>query len=1005
MPNDRTTKETEILGNIAEILFGSHHHANITRAHANGEIINKRMRLLMESSYWDRMQPQPIEKQITKIGYQPTTEENKSLKSLYRYIKEQVQLLCKKGTLDVLNSADARKRGSSKAKGLDILQENQNPMERYLTVLRGLFDDLPEQTTTFPNPFRIKRDTSGNDGTKYGIATYSYKGRLYSLRLIVAAIWQATSEENSKKWTNTLGNLSQEEATLTSKENFISVLAECLRAYNQDNGPNSFTSPDNPSCDLGAAERLLLRGAPFNKCFLPSESEDQQDKLINIQHSVDHYLIDKLENFCKESDKALMFRVLSNRVLMDEPDVLAEETYQAIFKNFTNLLSSEEQDPNDLYYYLVKCLSGFPWQSDFKLNVDVFKTRLFELLVTRIDVFTSIELENPYGLMNAENQNSLNRLLMLCSHSLANTIWADIYQNIGEAKEFEQDRIRLKALEELIDAEYGRCALAPGLFYTNKTQHRLNKLFSKCEEISSQFTSDRGTSIKEQVDQLSQEKLKNEFAQEITYDTKHIIHYTLSSIDNRLQRLDKKCVDVTPESINTLYQASFETLWDDPLSTQEEPILSIAPKGIRLNKKNYQDITKITEKQQMLLKWSMYIANLAVCFDQKGHVDRQRDILRGFAAMRGQTLLDSIDFEAETFAQESDHLSGEDIEDVIWIACSVIRELDISAEQRKTAWSALENACKDNEIFSRHTSLDYLLGKLHENLNDKDNIWPKLLGLFAKLEKGKETISSDSWRSYGKSFHREKHTQNLTWFSLLSIMSSLKLGYLHIGNQQSLSLYCKLFHGDHSSFNPAEEKSYRAIIESGKLKCTIEGLADYLQKVVNLINSNQNFHSAFAEGIMAAIPRERAEQLVWTVQSFTEKSILCVRLSSSRPDQVAVTRLMKDRKPDHILYSVDQYYQGIKTGSLGGIQLSGTHRIMPGGNFDHKALLEQQKKQYVRALDRYVKPSSSSGLGSALQKLDSYTPAYSNLPQSTLFTKSSDSSSSERESKRELRPG
>ena len=589
MPKEQTTKKTKILGSIAELLFGAHLHANLTRAHASGEIIGKRMRLLIKSSYWNSLQPKPLEKQIIKKMYQPTPEEKKSLESLCHYIKKQIQTVCTGTPLAVLDSSEARKRGRSKDKAHGILEKNQNQVERYLTVLRGLFDDPSEQAATFPNPLRKSWDLTGNDGSEFGLTFYSYASKKYSLRLIMAAIWQAASEENPKKWTNAFDCFSQEEALLNSKENVIGVLVECMRAYNQDSGPNSFSSPDNPSCDLGAVERLLLRGAPFNKCFLPSESEDQQEKLIRIQHSVDHYLIDNLENFFTESDKALMFRVLSNRVLMDKPDVISDASYRDIFKRYQDSLTQNSKEPETLYGYLSEKIAGFPWQTP-SIPDNSLQALLFELLKTRIDLFTSIELDDPNGLMNAENQNSLNRLLMIGSHSLANDIWADIYQNLNEAKEFEQDRITLKALEELIDSEYCRCALAPGLLNTNKTQQRLNNLFSKYEEISSQFTTGRGTNIKEQIDQLSQEKLKNEFAQERTHDTRHIIHYTLTSIDNRLQRLDKKCIAVTPELINNLYQTSFKTLWNDPFSAQEEPVLSIAPRGIRLNQEKYQQL-------------------------------------------------------------------------------------------------------------------------------------------------------------------------------------------------------------------------------------------------------------------------------------------------------------------------------------------------------------------------------------------------------------------------------
>lgn len=186
-------------------------------------------------------------------------------------------------------------------------------------------------------------------------------------------------------------------------------------------------------------------------------------------------------------------------------------------------------------------------------------------------------------------------------------------------------------------------------------------------------------------------------------------------------------------------------------------------------------------------------------------------------------------------------------------------------------------------------SKDKTLGILQENQNSDDytDICNELPELLAKLVHGEETIGSDNWRQYVRSFYKLSTTDNLAWFSLLSIMSSLKLGYLHIANQQSISLYCKLFNGDHSSFNPAEKKSYQDIIVLGKLKCTIEGLASYLRKVTDLVKMNQNFHAAFAEGIMTAIPRKHSEQLAQTVQSFTKKSVLCVRLSSSQPGQIA----------------------------------------------------------------------------------------------------------------------
>lgn len=57
--------------------------------------------------------------------------------------------------------------------------ENQTQVERYLSVLRGLFDDPPEQDSTFPNPFRKDRDLSGNDGSEFGLASYSYANKKY----------------------------------------------------------------------------------------------------------------------------------------------------------------------------------------------------------------------------------------------------------------------------------------------------------------------------------------------------------------------------------------------------------------------------------------------------------------------------------------------------------------------------------------------------------------------------------------------------------------------------------------------------------------------------------------------------------------------------------------------------------------------------------------------------------------------------------------------------------
>ena len=1009
MPDDQIIKKTKILDDIAEILFGFHHHANLTRAHSSAEIVSKRMHLLVNSPYWKHLRPQPIEKQITKKVYQPILGEWESLQSLYDYIEKKIQVLCSSAALNVLNSADARKRGSSKSKTLGILQENQNQVERYLTVLRGLFNDSPEQATTFPNPFRKSRDLSGNDGTRFGIATYPYKGKQYSLRLIVAAIWQAASEENSKKRTHTLGNLSQEEAILTSKENFISVLAECLRAYNQDNRPDSFGSPDNPSCDLGAVERLLLRGAPFNKIFLPSESEDQQDKLIRIQHSVDHYLIDKLENFFTESDKVLMFRVLSNRVLMDEPDVISDASYRDIFKRYQDSLTQNSKEPETLYDYLSEKIAGFPWQTR-SISDNSLQTLLFELLKIRIDLFTAIELDDPNGLMNVENKNSLQRLLMLGSHCLAKDMWEDIYQNLNEAKEFEQDRITLKALEELIDSEYCRCALAPGLLNTKKTQQRLNNLFSKYEEISSQFTTGRGTNIKEQIDKLSQDKLKNEFAQERTHDTRHIIHYTLTSIDNRLQRLDKKCIAVTPELINNLYQTSFKTLWNDPLSAQEEPILSIAPRGIRLNQEQYQ---QLDEKQKKQLAWSLYIANLAACFDQNGHVDRQKDILRGIAAMLGRTL-NSTELAAETFQQEP-NFSGEDIEDVIWLACSIIRELGISTEQKEIAWSFLENTCKSIDIFSRHILFEELMEGLKDFIKNLDeNIWSGLPDLFTNLEEAQIRLNSD-WCKYANPLYELPDLRGLVLLSLIRFMSALKLEKLHLANKQCFTLWCKVFKGNDAGFTSDEKRAFEILTKEDKSrKCTANGLGEFLQEVIQLINQNEKFHASFAEGIICNMTRIQAEQLVNIVACFTKRPIFCPRLSSSLPGKIVLTVLtnLKDGKSDAIahrgFFSIEQYYDMLEKKSFG--QYQNAHIIIPGGAFDHKKILEEQKVKYTQISSRYITSDDSQSLGSALLKVDRYVHStYSNVPvsTSTLFSESSGSHTSEKEPgrERELRPG
>lgn len=983
MPFSIAQTQTELY-KISSILFDTTVHADIVTAHTNQNVIQKRMELLTKSSYWSTSHP-TIEEQIIGNQYQPTIEEESSLKSLTKYLHQKICVLCKNKKLEVLNKSFERKRMTSKRKNLGISITDRIELERYLTVLRGLFDDTPEQTFAFPNPFRKYRDLSDNEESEFGLASYSYENKKYSLRLILSAVWQAASEEDSTQWTKALENFKGNIAISIAKENFISVLAECMRAYNQH---DSFDSPDSPSCDLGAVERLLLRGAPFNKCFLPSESEEQQDKLIKIQHSVDSYLIDKLDDFCTNPEKALIFMVLSNRILMGEPDVLSDKTYLAIFKNFINFLMSQEEEKekrglNDLYHYLVKCLPGFPWQSSSMINTNLLKKSLFDLSVIRVDLFTSIELDNRNGLMDAENQNNLNRLLMLGSSALVTDIWIENYQNLGEAKAFEAYRTTLKALEELIDAEYCRCALAPNLLFTTKTEQRFYKLNSEYQEKATQFTKEKGENIKKKIDKLTKDKLSREFAQEGTYDSRHIIGYTLTSINARLLRLEKKFSEfTTPQSIKALYQESFVSLWDNDCPYRKEAILSIAPQGIRLNQEQHQ---YLDEKQINKLAWSLHIANLTVCFDANGHIDRQKDILRAIAAMLGKTS-DSKRSTTETF-QQTILFSNKDVEDVIWITCSIIRELKISVNNKKTAWSALQEACKDNRIFSRQVSIDFMLDALKKCcLKNNYTIWQELPALFDKLQKTSEKINSDEWISYGKVFYRNKNTKGLAWFSLISVMSSLKLSYLHITNQESISLYCNLFKGDHSSFSEAETKSYHDIIESGNLKCTIGGLAEYLQEIVYLVKKNENFRATFAEGIIAAMTREHAIQLAQIVNTFTETS-LCARLSSSYPGRVAVTVLSRNESAHHFAYLVEEYFAGIKSGFLACRQLSDVHNIMPGGNFDYEMLLNNHDVRYIKAINPYL--TSCHSLEESFKHLDRDTPPIPrNLPRSrnTLFS-------------------
>lgn len=991
MPNDQATKETKILDDIADILFGA--HANITYAHSSGKITEERMRLLMESPYWRHIQPQSIEKKITKKSYQPTPEENKSLESLCQYIEGQIQILCKKGTvLAVLNSAEARKRKSSKNKAYGILKENQNQVERYLTVLRGVFNDPPEPATptdSYPNPFRI-----------VGIATYSYRSTRYSLRLIMAATWCAASDKNADEWIHASEN--KEEMLKNSKENFISVLEECLRAHSKNKLSNPYGNPDSPSCELGTAERLLLRGAPFNKCF----AIDQQDKLSEIKHSIDHYLIDKLENFCTKSDKILMFLVLMSKCDIVEPNASSDKTYMSMFERYKDsLILKRETEAKALYAYLEKSLDGFPWQAKFSANMNL-KTFLFRLLETRIGIMTSIEPSDVHGLMNPENENIRNRLINLGSHSLVNDIWIENYQNIDEAKEFEQDRITLKALEELIDAEDCRCALAPGLFNTKKTQQRFEKLWSEYQEKANQFTDSRGENIKDQIDQLTKDTLKREFALEVTYDTRLIIEYTLKSINARLRRLEKKFFEFTPELIDAHYQASLETLWDsEHPSTQEEALLSIAPRGIRLNQERYQ---QLDEKQKKQLAWGLHIAKLAASFEPtKEHINRERDILRGIAAMLGQTL-DSAEFEAETFGQERDHFLKEDIEDVIWVACSIIRELDISTEQKKISWSTLEKACKNIDFFSRHISFSAVMEGLKDFIKKyKDtNIWQGLPDLFTNLEEAQIELNSD-WTQYARPLYQLLDLQGLVFLSLVHFMSALKLEKLHLANKQCFSLWCRVFKGNYADFNQDEKRVFESLPKENKnIKYTVNGLGEFLQEVIQLVNQNEKFHASFAEGIITNMTRSRSEQLVNIVACFTKKPILCPRLSSSLPGKIVLTTLanLEDPTSDTIAHEgplrIGQYYDILNQGSYAKYQ--NAHIIIPGGDFDHKKILKEQKVNYTKALNPYVKPSGSSSLEVVLQKLNKYAPpTYSNLPSNSAFFQSVQMISHQRENLKE----
>lgn len=73
-------------------------------------------------------------------------------------------------------------------------------------------------------------------------------------------------------------------------------------------------------------------------------------------------------------------------------------------------------------------------------------------------------------------------------------------------------------------------------------------------------------------------------------------------------------------------------------------------------------------------------------------------------------------------------------------------------------------------------------------------------------------------------------------------------------------------------------------------------LSEYLQQMFYLIKLNQELRATFAEGIITAMPRERAEQLVKIVRCLTEKDIVRVRLSSSFPNRIAATELSEGNK-------------------------------------------------------------------------------------------------------------
>ncbi|WP_342220059.1 hypothetical protein [Rickettsiella endosymbiont of Miltochrista miniata] len=356
----------------------------------------------------------------------------------------------------------------------------------------------------------------------------------------------------------------------------------------------------------------------------------------------------------------------------------------------------------------------------------------------------------------------------------------------------------------------------------------------------------------------------------------------------------------------------------------------------------------LSKKQQALLNrsWTIaYIAKVAACSEHtESHNKGEGDILREIASMRENP----IDFTEEALSQEPIYFSEKDIEDIIWIASSCIRVFDMSFEQRKMAWSTLENICKDNEIFSRHISLEFMLDSLSEILKGHKDIRQELKPLLDNIEKEEEKIDSETWCKYASFFYERINPEGLAWFSLLSIMFSLKLPHLHIANQQSISLYCKLFMRDHINLDINEEKIYNDIIEQvGPLKCTAKGLAEYLQKMTDLVKSTEELRAAFSEGIITAMPRERVKQLIEIVRCLTERDIVCIRLSSSFPSEIALTQ-SKNYNINHCLLPIENYKKISK-----GEGFNEAHRIMPRYDFDHVKIIKEQKAKYTRAL-RYV---------------------------------------------------